>query len=425
MKRMVWNLYAVVVGLGLLTFTFGASASAQERDSQTVASRTLVLTTVDRTGTALVRVLRLSEKADRLRQEGRVKMPIYGQAREMGDVGSCFIVSPKTAQALSDEVTCGIGGVGVDTQFDPIARIEEELEPPEPPDTGGLRSDESDDNQVRSEDYGGGKTADVIEYGGRLGLDNDGKPVFGGWVTGSGGDTTEVDWSFLDYKPSISEEQVEAMKEMDDGTEEDSGFMGIDPEVLAGFSESESEEEDDELTAGDVIDALVGAVGDFLDYSEEQASEDEEGSDEGSESDQDDAKSGDQTETRPDPEDTGVDPAECEDELAERFDVGRIDPIDPHPDDTADAGGYSACFGDATVVTELVGCAEDLVARPGQDGGSLCVGKEFDAEIPMLTKNDLVIDDMSPGLMTMAIATTLEFAGRLRLLRTVEPSRQP
>jgi hypothetical protein len=386
-----------------------SATGAQAQTLDSAAARTLVLARVQAKGPAFVRTLALTDELERLRAEGRADMPTFERARGLGDLGGCFLIGSDAVEELTKEVTCG-GGTGLDAEFDPIGEMEKMLDPQIDLDSGEDRDrdEPSSGEEDRNEDY---SSADSAEPSYDVGVGfkvKNGVLHLCGYAAGTGGCTDEIKLG-SGGAALTTEEELRWMQDMQDEGEPEKTTAEKAAEYWAKQAEnSESQEEEAEPSP------IAEAVGKVFDWLEEHAEEEE------SSSKEDDSTSDDSSAERPQEGDVVTVPTECEEAVADRLDSGGVDPIDPHPDDAVTDSPYVGCFVDATIAQDLAGCVVDLAARRTPDQASLCAGQEAVVDVPLMTRNDLVIDDIAPDEVASATALATELAARLQILRVVE-----
>jgi hypothetical protein len=103
------------------------------------------------------------------------------------------------------------------------------------------------------------------------------------------------------------------------------------------------------------------------------------------------------TDQTPSPLGDGAVPVECADAVADGLPTHDGGDIDPSPLDPSEGDVYLGCFPGADLVDQISTCFDDRLANPGPDGGSLCADDEPLLTVPLLTRNDLVIDPAPVG----------------------------
>lgn len=335
-----------------------------------------------------------------------ILIPVHDPARPIGpsaaavialvdeyadQVGGCVAMTPSAAREVMAEASCGGGslldhGSPLDDAFDPI---------PEGVPGAGVGQDDGSCEPID------GKGCDIPVPGTDPRQDcaaDDGCGSFGyspDSAFGVGGAFDEV----------LGEGEVLGLKLTLGGTtvpiqDPSKIFEDLVDAYIAGLDEGESGDgEDEELVD---YDAAGLGLGQLIEWGKRAAQEDEDDSDgdgdpptDGGNPPGDPPADPEAPADRPHPLGDGGVPVGCEEAAAAAAPRPIRGDIDPSPLDDPDAGSlYVACFEDADILHTLDLCYDDLKATPDptDDRDSLCTYGEVMATLPILTRNDLVID---------------------------------
>jgi hypothetical protein len=342
--------------------------------SSALAAETLVITPLVHDGDDVVDV-RVLTVADELLERTFQRRADPGVLDVSRGLGGCAALDAETVATLTDEVTCAGGEAWERTgPFDDVFGPDlPDLDPVSP-----VANDGEDGGEHPALDGPPGVRA--VSAGVRFdaGFEVTSFDLGACWGSTCGTlgellDATGDDGSTADTETPRTEEDDALDAAIED-------YLRWEPD----FSADKAEES--------FVDTVVDAVETVVDVL--FGEDDDRGSDDADATDDAGTPTDDATQ-RPNPDGDWTEvPAECEEALAERFDPGVVDPIDPAP---GDAGGgdmvFLACWGDADEVVETASCRQDLVAYRDPSRGSLCAEQAVDAlTVPMLTRNDLVTD---------------------------------